>query len=89
MGGHLLSMDINALFPLILLVAFLVLPSILKLLGQYTLNSKNADRRLEQEPENLPVENAHEDMERSLQQHDFETVQKESFAGKPINPKWF
>ena len=75
---------------LILLVLFIVLPSVLKLIGQYTLGSKNADKGAEgSEPAGSETDLTPPYMEepryrRGMEPHDETPVSK-----KPINPKWF
>jgi hypothetical protein len=74
---------------LILLVLFIVIPSVLKFLGQYTMSSKNADRKPMQEPGVPPEEGMHESLDAPSPHHDYETIKEESFSNKPIKPKWF
>ena len=74
---------------LILLVLFIVIPSVLKFLGQYTMSSKNADRKPMQEPEVPPEEGMHERLDVPSPHHDYETLKEETFSNKPIKPKWF
>ena len=54
------AIDINSLLPIILLLLFLVLPALLKRLGQYTAAGKDANRPPEQEREAMPEERMHE-----------------------------
>jgi hypothetical protein len=70
---------------LILLVLFIVIPSVLKFLGQYTMSSKNMDKKRMQEPEDGMLEYPGD----ASPQHDNETLQKEPVSNKPIKPKWF
>jgi hypothetical protein len=74
---------------LILLVLFIVIPSVLKFLGQYTMSSKNIDKKRMQEPEILSEDGMHEYPGEASPQHDNETLQKEPVSNKPIKPKWF
>jgi hypothetical protein len=83
------AIDINSLLPIILLLLFLVLPGLLKRLGQYTAAGKNADRSSEQEHEAMPEERMREYLEEPPLRHDYERTSKESFSNKPIHPKWF
>jgi hypothetical protein len=89
MGKNSFAIDINSLLPIILLLLFLVLPSLLKRLGQYTAAGKNADRSPEQEREVMPEERMREYLEEPPIRNDYERTQKESFSNKPIHPKWF
>lgn len=75
---------------LILLVLFIVLPSVLKFIGQYTLGSKNADKKPdESEPADTGTDlteymEEHHQVRRGFEDHDRTPVSK-----KPINPRWF
>jgi hypothetical protein len=89
MSRNSFAIDFNSFLPIILLLLFLVLPAILKRLGQYTAAGKNADRPPEQEREAMPEERMHEYLEGPPIRHDYERTKKESFSNKPINPKWF
>jgi hypothetical protein len=83
------AIDINSLLPIILLLLFIVLPAVLKRLGQYTAAGKNTDRPSAREQETLPEERMREYLEDSPVRHDYELTKKESFSNKPIHPKWF
>lgn len=75
---------------LILLVLFIVLPSALKLLGQFTMSSKNPDRKGPPEPEvRLPEEDGYEYPAEPSIHHDYERLQKDTFSNRPIHPRWF
>jgi hypothetical protein len=89
MGRNSFAIDINSFLPIVLLVLFLVLPALLKRLGQYTAAGKNADRPSEQEREVMPEERLHEYLEEPSIRNDYERTGKESFSNKPIHPKWF
>lgn len=74
---------------LILLVLFIVLPSVLKFLGQYTLGSKNADRKHEEsEPEDIQTDLT-EHMEKPHYRRDLENHDETPVSKEPIKPKWF
>ncbi|HOO91537.1 MAG TPA: hypothetical protein PLA74_11995 [Syntrophales bacterium] len=74
---------------LILLVLFIILPSVLKFIGQYTLGSRNASGRETgrevhdevQEHGNIPEEYPPED------HPDF--YHSQQVDNRPITPKWF
>lgn len=83
------AIDTNSFLPIILLLLFLVLPALLKRLGQYTAAGKNADRPPEQEREAMTEERMHEYLEGPPIRKDYERINKESFSNKPIHPKWF
>ena len=83
------AVDINALLPIILLLLFLVLPGLLKRLGQYTAAGKDAHRPSEQEREAMPEERMREYLEEPPMRNDYDRSRKESFSNKPIHPKWF
>ncbi len=83
------SIDINSLLPIILLLLFLVLPALLKRLGQYTAAGKDANKPPEQDREAQPEERMHDYFEEPPIGHDYERTQKETFSNKPIHPKWF
>lgn len=76
---------------LILLVLFIVLPSVLKFVGQYTLNNKNAGKGRNQDQTEPP------DREADLTEYGEEPYRKKDLgsddtqfdSAKPINPKWF
>jgi hypothetical protein len=89
MGRTSFAIDINSLLPIILLFLFLVLPALLKRLGQYTAAGKDVNRPSEQEREATPEERMHEYLEEPTIRHDYERTSKESFSNKPIHPKWF
>jgi len=72
---------------IILLVLFIVLPSVMKLLGRYTLNSKAADRA-EQEKDR-PGQEIHEYLEGLPTGQDRSNVEKPHISNEPITPKWF
>ena len=83
------AIDIGSFLPIILLLLFLVLPALLKRLGQYTAAGKDAHRPSEQEREAMPEERMREYLEEPPIMHDYKSAQKESFSNKPIHPKWF
>jgi hypothetical protein len=83
------AVDINSLFPLILLFLFLVLPGLLKRLGQYSTAGKNAQKPPSQERETLPEERMHEYLEDTPVRNNYELTKKETSSNKPITPKWF
>jgi hypothetical protein len=83
------AIDINSFLPIILLLLFLVLPGLLKRLGQYTAAGKDAHRPPEQEREAMHEERMREYLEEPPISTDYERTQKESFSNKPIHPKWF
>ncbi len=83
------AIDINSLLPIILLLLFLVLPGLLKRLGQYTAAGKDAVRPPEQEREAIPEERLQEYLEEPPIREDYDRTRKESFSNKPIHPKWF
>jgi len=83
------AIDINSLLPIILLLLFLVLPGLLKRLGQYTAAGKDAHRPSEQEREDMPEERMREYLEEPPMRNDYDHSRKESFSNKPIHPKWF
>jgi hypothetical protein len=89
MGRTSFAIDVNSLLPIILLLLFLVLPALLKRLGQYTAAGKDANRPPEQEREATPEERMREYLEEPPIRNDYERTSKESFSNKPINPKWF
>ena len=87
----LIYMNDDSIFSLIMLLAlFFVLPAVLRLLGQYTSKSRNAQKREEEgdiyqasgnEPpsyrEELPSRTGYDDYDHS------------AAANKPIHPRWF
>ena len=83
------AVDINSLLPIILLLLFLVLPGLLKRLGQYTAAGKDAHKPSEQEREAMPEERMREYFEEPPMRNDSDRSRKESFSNKPIHPKWF
>jgi hypothetical protein len=89
MERHSFAIDINSFLPIILLLLFLVLPALLKRLGQYTAAGKDAGRPPEQGREAMLEERMHEYLEEPPIGHDYERTQKETFSNKPIHPKWF
>jgi hypothetical protein len=69
----------------IFILIFFVVPPLLKLLGQYTLNSKK------NRGENAEAQPAHEeisDMGKEERRPEVGTVTSEN-QGKPIKPRWF
>lgn len=70
-----------------LLVLFLVLPTIMRILGRYTLNSKEADRAGQDGDE--PARDMHEYLEGLPPEQDRKSVQKPHISNEPITPKWF
>ena len=74
---------------IILLVLFFVLPSVLKLLGRYTMRSKNVPRR-EEESQEYPIsgEGQAPYQEHFPASHDAE-MSGQSVPNEPIHPKWF
>jgi len=89
MGRTSFAIDINSFLPIILLFIFLVLPALLKRLGQYTAAGKEADRPSEQDQEAMPEERMREYFKEPPIGHDYEHTQKDAFSNKPIHPKWF
>jgi hypothetical protein len=73
---------------LILLVLFIVIPSVLKFLGQYTMSSKTG-RKPMQEHELPPEEGMHESLDAPSRPRNYETLHEDAFSNKPIKPKWF
>ena len=74
---------------LILLAMFIVLPTVLKFIGQYTLGSKNTDNKPD---ESEPADTGSDLTEyREDQQHreDFDDHVRTPVSQKPIKPKWF
>ena len=74
---------------LILVVLFIVLPSVLKFIGQYTLGSKNAGKNPD---ESEPADTGTELMEYGEEQQDrgrFGHHDLTPVSNKPINPRWF
>jgi hypothetical protein len=73
---------------IILLVLFLVLPAVMKKLGRYTLESKEADR--EEREGDTPGYEKREDLEGLPPgKHDQGPMEKPHISNKPITPKWF
>lgn len=75
---------------LLLLILFIVLPSVLKFVGQYTMKNKTAGQ---QEPQGGPAEHE-EPLHDHIPQHPFTDDMKISPSHphgsyKPIKPKWF
>jgi hypothetical protein len=89
MERHSFAIDINSFLPIILLLLFLVLPALLKRLGQYTAAGKDAQRPSEQTREAMPEERMHDYFEEPSIGDTYERTQKETFSNKPIHPKWF
>ena len=74
---------------LILLVLFIVLPTVLKFIGKYTLGSKNADKHHDEgEPADTGTDLA-EYMEEHPSTSGFNHHDSLPVANKPINPRWF
>jgi hypothetical protein len=77
---------------LILLIIFVVLPSALKFLGQYSIGNKGADRRRLPDDTEAPPEEKMQEYQEYLgeapSQHDFDKG-KPQISNKPITPKWF
>jgi len=72
---------------IILLVLFLVLPTVMKLLGRYTLGSKEPDRA-GRETES-PEYEAREYLEGLPPRNDKGPMEKPHISNEPITPKWF
>lgn len=78
---------------IILLVLFFVLPSLLKLLGQYTLGSKGLEKR-EPEGEETEPQAPNEPMpgrpeKPQPMRNPMEDVGRSTINNEPIHPKWF
>jgi hypothetical protein len=76
---------------IILLVLFVVLPSLMKLLGQYTLSSKGLERKPQQQDEEElpPEEKIREYMEGTQAKRTYDSMDKPAISNKPITPRWF
>ena len=74
---------------IILLVMFVVLPSVMKLLGQYSLSSKGVERKQQQDEEMSPEEKIREYMEGPPTQRSNDSMDKPAISNKPITPRWF
>lgn len=76
---------------IILLVLFFVLPSLFKLLGQYTLKSKGPGRAEDEEVEPQPPGETipgHPEKVEPLSQPEQQTG-RTAISNKPIHPGWF
>ncbi len=75
---------------LILLALFIVLPTVLKFIGQYTLGSKNGDNKPD---ENEPTHTRPDMTEYREEEHpfreDFDDHVRTPVSKKPIKPRWF
>lgn len=78
---------------IILLVLFFVLPSLFKLLGQYTMSSKGAGRREQEDGEGepgVPGETIPGHPEKvQPPRPPLEESGKTAISNEPIRPKWF
>ncbi|VFU16415.1 conserved hypothetical protein [anaerobic digester metagenome] len=73
----------------ILLILFFVLPSVLKLLGRYTLDSKDAGKKREEPGHVLPGEEPAPYREDFPAHGGYDTYKGPEISNKPIHPKWF
>ncbi|HNY64344.1 MAG TPA: hypothetical protein PKM41_02830 [Deltaproteobacteria bacterium] len=78
---------------IILLVLFFVLPSLFKLLGQYTMGSKGRQESGSADEEGDPT-NPREEMPVHPEQHQpprnpLEGSGRTTISNKPIHPRWF
>jgi uncharacterized membrane protein YhiD involved in acid resistance len=74
---------------LILLILFIVLPSVLKFIGQYTLKSKNSERETEKNDMAETDRDMTEYLEDRHYRRDFNHHDKTPVPDKPIKPRWF
>jgi hypothetical protein len=79
--------DNSFLSLIILLVLFLVLPTVMKLLGRRTLGSREADRA--EQDRDTPGHEVCEYLEGMPPGRDQEKVVKPHISNEPITPKWF
>ena len=73
----------------ILLILFFVLPSVLKLLGRYTLGSKDAGKTGEDRMHEFPGEEPAPYGESYPAHSGNDTYKGPEISSKPIHPKWF
>jgi len=74
---------------LILLVLFIILPSVLKFIGQYTLGSKNASREKTVQETDEKVQDQAEIMEDYHLKNHSDFHDRQPVDNRPITPKWF
>ncbi|HOO45373.1 MAG TPA: hypothetical protein PLM29_04020 [Deltaproteobacteria bacterium] len=74
---------------LILLVLFIILPSVLKFIGQYTLGSKNASGERPGSEMHDEVREQGEMMEEHPSENHPDLQYRQPVDNRPINPKWF
>lgn len=74
---------------LILLVLFIILPSVLKFIGQYTLGSKNAPREKPLQETDEKVQDQAETMEDYHLKDLSDFHDRQQVDNRPITPKWF
>ncbi len=73
----------------ILLILFFVLPSVLKLLGRYTLGSKDIGKPGEEHGREFPGEEPAPYREDFPAHGGYDTYEGPETSSKPIHPKWF
>ncbi len=73
----------------ILLILFFVLPSVLKLLGRYTLGSKDAGKNGEDRIPEFPGEEPAPYREGFPAHGGYDMTERPEISSKPIHPKWF
>lgn len=74
---------------LILLALFIVVPYIMKVLGQHSAAGRDAGRPVGEQRDTLHPENMNEYIDELSGRHDHETHDYNTQSGKPIHPKWF
>ncbi|MFA5653429.1 MAG: hypothetical protein WDA72_04890 [Desulfomonilia bacterium] len=74
---------------IILLILFFVLPSVLKLLGRYTLGSKDIGKNGEEPGHGFPGEEPASYREDFPAHGGYDTYEGPEISSKPIHPKWF
>jgi len=73
---------------IILIVLFFILPSVLKMLGKYTMNSKESGMNEMETEEDKPSVHM-SDLFETRHKHEYEIQERPEISNKPIEPKWF
>jgi len=79
--------DISTLLPILVLIAFLIIPYVLKMLGRYTAASKREELPGEHGTHGEPP--LYEDHQGPVMRQDYEQFDRSSPSNRPITPKWF